>query len=362
MATPLAVTVPTLLLPRPTKSCNTVCKLLFLTFVSTKSQTQHTFVAITMEIGWFRIRHKLFVSFAIFIVFWAYYAPPSLPFLYLYWQMRQFYSWEPNGSRSRPSLGGGRPRCPLLSCLPSLFGDQKVRGTQLRCWDEPEGLNGWKAWALPSAKFVVRPTRDGGINLISARGNMRWASRLQCRGWTTKGCQEGVELCWWHTQDGWCWGERGEMRNGDPGGQKQWGEGEPGFWAPWTMCRKPSKAVLPAQVRVAALPGSDSWARRANKHPLARTGYSCTPKSTNLLLLDSQGCKLSNKFLDAQKKTQGLIVLNVGFPQPKSMVSLCQKCSRLGSDSTSDAYAKRKLFPQLCDRYIISLKTVSRLH
>lgn len=129
----------------------TLCKLLFLTFVSTKSQTQHTFVAITMEIGWFRIRHKLFVSFAIFIVFWAYYAPPSLPFLYLYWQMRQFYSWEPNGSRSRPSLGGGRPRCPLLSCLPSLFGDQKVRGTQLRCWDEPEGLDGWKAWALPSA-------------------------------------------------------------------------------------------------------------------------------------------------------------------------------------------------------------------
>lgn len=48
------------------------------------------------------------------------------------------------------------------------------------------------------------------------------------------------------------------MRNGDPGGQKQWGEGEPGFWAPWTMCRKPSKAALPAQVRVAALPGSDS--------------------------------------------------------------------------------------------------------
>lgn len=69
MATPMAVKVPTLLLLRSTKSRNTVCELLFLTFVSTKSQTQHTFVAITMEIGWFRIRQKLFVSFAIFIVF-----------------------------------------------------------------------------------------------------------------------------------------------------------------------------------------------------------------------------------------------------------------------------------------------------
>lgn len=66
--------------------------------------------------------------------------------------------------------------------------------------------------------------------------------------------------------------------------------------------------------------------------------------------------------LEAQKRTQGPIVLNVGFPQPKSMGSLCQKCSRLGSDSPKDAYAKRKSFPQFCDRYIASFKTASRLH
>lgn len=105
-----------------------------------------------------------------------------------------------------------------------------------------------------------------------------------------------------------------------------------------------------------------SGCKQSQQAPSCWDRLSCTPESTELLLLDSQGCKLSNKFLDAQKKTQGLIVLNVGFPQPKSMVSLCQKCSRLGSDSTNDAYAKCKLFPQLCDRYIISLKTVSRLH
>lgn len=43
------------------------------------------------------------------------------------------------------------------------------------------------------------------------------------------------------------------------------------------------------------------------------------------------------------------------------MDSLCQKCSRLGSDSTKAAYAKCKPFPQFCDRYIIAFKTALSL-
>lgn len=66
--------------------------------------------------------------------------------------------------------------------------------------------------------------------------------------------------------------------------------------------------------------------------------------------------------LEAQRKTQGPIVLTGGFPQPKSMGSLCQKCSRLGCDSPKDAHAKSKPFPQSCDRYIVAFKTASSLH
>lgn len=73
-------------------------------------------------------------------------------------------------------------------------------------------------------------------------------------------------------------------------------------------------------------------------------GYPAPPKAWRSCCLTPKHTKsLTEVPLEAQKKTQGPIVLNVGFPQPKSMGSLCQKCSRLGSDSPNDAYANASL-------------------
>lgn len=152
-----------------------------------------------MEISWFQIRYKLFVSFAIFIVFWAYYAPPTLPFLYLYWQMsKSYFIGKSNPSHSRSWTQWSMPAVPP-SQLPSLVGWQpkSLHKVRLHRWDDTERANevpvSWKKnVSLALCNCIVRPTRDGRINLFSTRGNNRWASVscLQWHEWTTKGCHE----------------------------------------------------------------------------------------------------------------------------------------------------------------------------
>jgi len=95
------------------------------------------------------------------------------------------------------------------------------------------------------------------------------------------------------------------------------------------------------------------------ERPLAAARLPCAPEISHCCYSAPKDAEsLTEALLDTRKKTQGLTVLNVGFPQPKSIGSLCQKCSRLGADSTKDAHAKCKPFPQLCDRYGTSFKTL----
>lgn len=257
-----------------------------------------------MEISWFQIRHKLF----------------PLLFLLCFEPIMLF------------------PTCPFFILTGRHNNSPSPLGQAI----------GHRGWGEPHLLPFCGQAYTGWQNNISAHDSSVCVQPAVV--WMIhQGLLRAMELRWHRQEVGRAGGKRGKWWNEK---REDGRKGECGSQAPGALgIAHGKREVAPAPV---APPGGNGWVA-----PCCSQAALFAPEISHCCYSAPKDAEsVTEALLDTRKKTQGLTVLNVGFPQPKSIGSLCQKCSRLGADSTKDAHAKCKPFPQFCDRYVTSFKTL----